>query len=68
MSMSAKITIFRNKKDEEIARVIFDESFPPGWRIESTAHQRFAHKFSTEQEARNIWHHDFDPETGRLRQ
>jgi hypothetical protein len=39
MSMSAKITIFRNKKDEEVARVTFDENFPRGWRIESKAHQ-----------------------------
>jgi hypothetical protein len=41
MSMSAKITIFRNKKDEEVARVTFDENFPRGWRIESKAHQSF---------------------------
>ena len=68
MSMSPKITIFRNKKDEEVARVTFDENFPQGWRIESKAHQSFNHKFSTEQEACDVWHHDFDPETGRLRQ
>jgi hypothetical protein len=68
MSMSAKMTIFRNKKDEEVARVTFDENFPRGWRIESKAHQNFDHKFSTEQEACDVWHHDFDPETGRLRQ
>jgi hypothetical protein len=66
MSISAKLTIFRNKRDEEVARVIFDENFPPGWRIESKARQSFEHKFSTEQEAFNVWHHDFDPETGRL--
>lgn len=64
MSMPAKI-IFRNKKNEEVARVIFDENFPPGWRIESKAQQSFDHKFSTELEACNVWHHDFDPETGR---
>lgn len=40
----------------------------PGWRIESRARQRFEHKFSTEQEAFNVWHQDFDPETGRLLQ
>src|SRR5260370_33138289 len=51
MSMSAKITIFRNKRDEEVARVTFDETFPRGWRIESKAHQSFDHKFSTELEA-----------------
>jgi hypothetical protein len=55
MSMFAKITIFRNKKSEEVARFIFDENFPPGWRIESKAHQSFDHKFSTEQEACNVW-------------
>ena len=36
--MSAKITIFRNKKEEEVARATFDENFPRGWRIESKAH------------------------------
>jgi hypothetical protein len=65
--MSAKITIFRNQRDEEVARVIFDESFPPGWRIKPKAHRRFDHKFSTEQQACDVWHHDFDPETGKLR-
>jgi hypothetical protein len=34
----------------------------------ANAHQNFDHKFSTEQEACDVWHHDFDPETGRLRQ
>jgi hypothetical protein len=66
MSIPVKLTIFRNKKDEEVARVIFDENFPPGWRIESKTRQRFEHKFSTDLEAFNAWHHDFDPETGRL--
>jgi hypothetical protein len=66
MSIPAKLTIFRNKRDEEVARVIFDENFPPGWRIQSKVRQSFEHKFSTEQEAFNAWHHDFDPETGRL--
>lgn len=68
MSIHAKMIIFRNKRDEEVARVIFDETFPPGWRIEPNTHLRFEHKFSTELEACNIWHRDFDPETGRLRQ
>ncbi len=40
MSMSAKITIFRNKRDEEVARVTFDETFPRGWRIESQPSKR----------------------------
>jgi hypothetical protein len=66
--MCPKITIFRNKKGEEVARVAFDESFPQGWRIKSKANESFDHKFSTEQEACDVWHHDFDPETGRLRQ
>lgn len=68
MLIPAKLTIFRNRKDEEVARVIFDENFPPGRRIESKARQSFEHKFSTEQEAFNAWQHDFDPETGRLLQ
>jgi len=35
MSIPAKLTNFRNKRDEEVARVMFDENFPSGWRIES---------------------------------
>lgn len=66
MSIPAKLTIFRNKRGEEVARVIFDEGFPPGWRIESKARQSFEHKFTTELEAFKAWQHDFDPETGRL--
>jgi hypothetical protein len=65
--MSAKITIFRNKRDEEVARITFDENFPQGWRIVSKGHRRFDHKFSTEQEACDVWHRDFDPETGKPR-
>ena len=66
MFIPTKPTIFRNSNDEEVARVVLDEDFPPGWRIESEARQGFDHKFSTELEAFNVWHHDFDPETGRL--
>jgi hypothetical protein len=66
MLIPEKPTIFRNKKEEEVARVIFDKNFPPGWRIESMARQSFEHKFSTELEAFKAWHHDFDPETGGL--
>jgi hypothetical protein len=64
--MSTKITIFRNKKVEEVARVTFNESSPRGWRLESKALQGFDHKFSTEQAACDVWHQDFDPETGKL--
>ncbi len=64
--MSANITIFRNNKDEEVARITFDENFPRGWRIESKAQRGFDHKFSTEQAACDVWHQDFDPETGKL--
>jgi hypothetical protein len=64
--MSGKIIIFHNKRDEEVVRITFDENFPPGWRIQCKPHQRFDHKFSTEQEACDVWHHDFDPETRKL--
>ena len=68
MSIPAKLTIFRNERDEEVGRVIFDENFPPGWRIESKNRQSFEHKFTTELEAFKVWRQDFDPETGTLRQ
>lgn len=64
--MSTMITIFRNKKDEEVARVTFNESSPQGWRIEFKTQRRFDHTFSTEQAACDVWHQDFDPETGKL--
>jgi hypothetical protein len=64
--MSAKIAIFRNREDEDVARVTFDENFPRGWRIESKALQGFDHKFSTAQAACDVWHQDFDLETGKL--
>ena len=60
----AKTTIFLNKKHEEVARVTFDENFPPSWRIESKVRQGFEHKFSTELEAFNVWHYDFDRKLG----
>lgn len=69
MPLASNVTIFRNQQDEEVARVIFEETFPSGWRIKSKiTHQKLEHRFSTELEAFNVWHHDFDPETGSLRQ
>jgi hypothetical protein len=68
MSIPAKLTVFRNKRGEEVARLIFDENFPPGWRIRSKARKSFEHKFSTELEAFSVWHCDFDPDTGRMLQ
>ena len=64
--LPTKPIIFRNKRDEEVARVVFDEDFPPVWRIESKACPSFEHKFTTELGAFKVWQHDFDPETGRL--
>lgn len=59
--------IYRNKNDEEIARVTFDDTDVPGWCIRSKGEPGFKRKFAAQQEACAIWNREFDPETGRLR-
>ena len=59
--------IYRNKKQDEVARVMFDDNEVPGWCIKSKAEPGFKRKFAVRQEACAVWMREFDPETGRLR-
>jgi hypothetical protein len=58
--------IYLNKKKEEVARVIFDDTEVPGWCIKSKAEPNFKRKFAAQREATAVWLRDFDPETGKL--
>jgi hypothetical protein len=60
--------IYRNSRDEEVARIVFDENGIRGWCIQSKAEPCFKRKFATQREACAIWIREFDPETGRLLQ
>jgi hypothetical protein len=59
--------IYRNDKQEEVARVVFDDNEVPGWCIKSKAEPSFKRKFAVRQEACAVWLREFDPQTGRLR-
>ena len=64
--MNATAVIFRNKKQEEVARVTFDDNGVPGWCIKSKVEPNFKRKFAACQEACAVWNREFDPETGKL--
>jgi hypothetical protein len=66
-SMLSSTTIYFNKKNEEIARITFDENDVPGWCIKSKAEPGFKRKFAAQREASAVWLREFDPETGKLR-
>ena len=65
--MVASPLIYLNKKQEEVARVTFDDSDIPGWCIKSKAEPAFKRKFAAQHEACAVWMREFDPETGKLR-
>jgi hypothetical protein len=65
--MISSTTIYFNKKNEEVARITFDENDVPGWCIKSKAEPSFKRKFAAQREASAVWLREFDPETGRLR-
>jgi len=65
--MVASPLIYTNKKREEVARVMFDDTDIPGWCIRSKAEPKFKRKFSAQHEACAVWMREFDPETGKLR-
>ena len=65
--MFASTLVYRNKKQEEVARVIFDDDGVPGWCIKSKAEPGFNRKFAAQREACAVWLREFDPETGKLR-
>lgn len=65
--MLSSTLIYLNKKQEEVARVIFDDHDVPGWCIKSKAEPGFKRKFAAQREACAVWLREFDPETGQLR-
>ena len=65
--MFASTLVYFNKKQEEVARVIFDDHDVPGWCIKSKAEPSFKRKFAAQREACAVWMREFDPETGKLR-
>jgi hypothetical protein len=66
-SMLSSTTIYFNKKNEEVARITFDEYDVPGWCIKSKSEPSFKRKFAAQREAYAVWLREFDPETGKLR-
>jgi hypothetical protein len=60
-----KKTILRNSKGEEVAAILFDEE-SHRWRIISKA-EPFKRTFATEKEAFDVWHANFNAQTGKLR-
>ena len=66
-SMLSSTTIYFNKKNEEVARITFDENDVPGWCIKSKGEPSFKRKFAAQREASAVWLREFDPETGKLR-
>ena len=65
--MVASRLIYTNKKQEEVARITFDDTDIPGWCIKSQAEPGFKRKFAAQHEAYAVWMREFDPETGKLR-
>lgn len=65
--MVTPAVIYRNKNNEEVARIFFDLDGVPGWRVKSVGEPGFNRKFAARQEACAVWLREFDPETGRLR-
>ncbi|HLZ91598.1 MAG TPA: hypothetical protein VKQ28_07765 [Candidatus Acidoferrum sp.] len=65
--MIASTLVYLNKKQEEVARITFDDQDVPGWCIKSKAEPGFKRKFAAKGEACAVWLREFDPETGKLR-
>jgi hypothetical protein len=61
-----KKTILRNRKGEEVATILSDEK-SGRWRIVSKAEPTFKRTFATEKEAFDVWHANFNAQTGKLR-
>ena len=61
-----KKTILRNSKGEEVAAILVDEA-SHRWRIVSKTEPTFKRTFATEKEAFDVWHANFNAQTGKLR-
>jgi hypothetical protein len=61
-----KKTVLRNSKGEETAAILFDEQ-SGRWRIVSKTEPTFKRTFATEKKAFDVWHANFNAQTGKLR-
>jgi hypothetical protein len=61
-----KKIILRNSKGEEVAEILFDDK-SGRWRIAVKAEPHFKRTFATEKEAFDVWHANFNAQTGKLR-
>jgi len=66
LPMSTNKTILRNGQGAEVAAILFDED-SRRWRIVSKAEPNFKRDFPTQKEAFDVWHANFNAETGKLR-
>jgi len=64
--MSTNKTILRNRHGAEVAAIFLDED-SRRWRIVSKGEPQFKRDFSTQKEAFDVWHTNFNAETGKLR-
>jgi hypothetical protein len=61
-----KKTVLRNSKGEQVATILSDEK-SSRWRIISKTEPTFKRTFATEKEAFDVWHANFNAQTGKLR-
>ena len=61
-----KKTILRNSKGKEVAAILFEEE-SRRWRIVSKAEPTFKRTFASQTEAFDVWHANFNAQTGKLR-
>jgi hypothetical protein len=61
-----KKTTLRNRKGDEVAAILSDEK-SGRWRIAVKAEPHFKRTFATEKEAFDVWHANFNAQTGKLR-
>jgi hypothetical protein len=64
--MPTNRTILRNRDGAEVAAIFFDED-SRRWRIISKGEPKFKRDFVTQKEAFDVWHANFNAETGELR-
>jgi len=66
--MLSSTTIYFNKKNEEVARITFDENDVPGWCIKSKTEPGFKRKFAAQREACAVWSGNLIPKRQAARE
>jgi hypothetical protein len=64
--MSMNKIFLRNRHGDEVAAIFLDED-SRRWRIISKCEPKFKRDFATQKEAFDVWHANFNAETGKLR-